>query len=649
MYEIFTGKRPYEATTFEEMARLREKSTPTAPSAHLKDIDPLVERVMLRCLEKNPANRPASALQVAAALPGGDPLAAALAAGETPSPEMVAAAGTKGSLAPWLATSILIAVITLLIGNVFLSEHSQLPNLLPPGKSPEILQEASKNILQKIGYDQQPADSAYWLGVDDGYWSYSSLKPAPDRYRTVNADFPSPSRFFYRRAFQPLQTNFPYWVFQDNPAFGLSGDTIVGLDDRGRLTSLRIAPTLTSGQSSEANNPSDLSSSTAAPNADAPAWVPLFEAAGLDLHNFKEDPADWQAHDPMDQQFAWQDAALGHQIRVQAGTLRGKPVYFRVLAPWNKDSTADYNAGLGAYELSGVLELTFAASLFCLTAFFAYRNIRMERSDLAGAFRGAALLFVAIAIFTILNTHWAGDLSWGWNWWQLAVSRSAGLALQYAALYLGLEPYLRRTWPELLISWSRLLAGGFRNPLVGRDILMGALFGAAAAFLVQLQTALPYWFAIRSVTPVFNYSHGLTYYVGDLIAGIIDPTLNAFGSLTVLFIALKIFRSKGISVLIVGIIWVLFSLQTENPWALLPLSILIAVLMLTCTLRNGVLGLIVALYMRDFIRSHPFTSDFSRWYAPYGVTTLLIALAIALVGFFVAVGGRRIFAEVLQD
>jgi len=46
-------------------------------------VDPGVEQVVFRCLDVDPAPRPASALAVAAALPGGDPLAAALAAGET--------------------------------------------------------------------------------------------------------------------------------------------------------------------------------------------------------------------------------------------------------------------------------------------------------------------------------------------------------------------------------------------------------------------------------------------------------------------------------------------------------------------------------------------------------------------------------------
>jgi serine/threonine protein kinase len=100
MYEVLTGKRAFEAATLPELLKAREEGTLTSPSTLVRDLDPLLERVILRCLEKDPNKRPASALQVAAALPGGDPLAAALAAGETPSPEMVAAAGEKEGLNP---------------------------------------------------------------------------------------------------------------------------------------------------------------------------------------------------------------------------------------------------------------------------------------------------------------------------------------------------------------------------------------------------------------------------------------------------------------------------------------------------------------------------------------------------------------------
>ena len=100
LYELFTGQRALDAQNMAELIAKREQGTITPPTALVRDLDPSIERVIFRCLESDPRQRPASALAVAAALPGGDPLAAALAAGETPSPEMVAAAGQTESVAP---------------------------------------------------------------------------------------------------------------------------------------------------------------------------------------------------------------------------------------------------------------------------------------------------------------------------------------------------------------------------------------------------------------------------------------------------------------------------------------------------------------------------------------------------------------------
>ena len=97
LYELFTGQRAIEAKNVAELVRKREAGI-LPPSQIVRDLDPAIDRAILRCLERDPAERPSSALGVAAALPGGDPLAAALAAGETPSPEMVAAAGSTSAL-----------------------------------------------------------------------------------------------------------------------------------------------------------------------------------------------------------------------------------------------------------------------------------------------------------------------------------------------------------------------------------------------------------------------------------------------------------------------------------------------------------------------------------------------------------------------
>src|SRR6185369_5874020 len=99
LYELFTGKQPYEAKNLQTLVELQEAAHLSSMTSIAADIDPGVEKAIRRCLAPNPAERPASALSVMTLLPGGDHLAAALAAGETPSPEMVAAHGATEGLA----------------------------------------------------------------------------------------------------------------------------------------------------------------------------------------------------------------------------------------------------------------------------------------------------------------------------------------------------------------------------------------------------------------------------------------------------------------------------------------------------------------------------------------------------------------------
>src|SRR5690349_11036710 len=161
LYEILTGKRAFEASTLQELVRLRESGTITNPSTLVRDLDPLIERVILRCLETDPGKRPASALQVAAALPGGDPLAAALAAGETPSPEMVAAAGATEGMKPRRALGLLALTIVGLIGYLFVAEAFRLSNKGVLESPPEVLASRAREIIKQLGFSETPADTAH--------------------------------------------------------------------------------------------------------------------------------------------------------------------------------------------------------------------------------------------------------------------------------------------------------------------------------------------------------------------------------------------------------------------------------------------------------------------------------------------------------
>jgi len=71
LYELFTGRRVFDASSFVEASKLHQRGIPTPPSELRFGFDPGVESILLRCLEKNPADRPDSVEEVSAALAEG--------------------------------------------------------------------------------------------------------------------------------------------------------------------------------------------------------------------------------------------------------------------------------------------------------------------------------------------------------------------------------------------------------------------------------------------------------------------------------------------------------------------------------------------------------------------------------------------------
>jgi hypothetical protein len=633
LYEVFTGKRAFEAATLADLRRAQEHSSPTNPSLLVKDIDPIAERVILRCLEKDPAKRPATALQVATALPGGDPLAAALAAGETPSPEMVAAAGEEGSLSIWKAWSLLAAVATGLILIVFLSQHSSLANLLPIVKSPEVLSERARQIAAKLGYANSPADEGYWFDLDPAYYGYSSRIPAPLRYRGLADEFPFPLEFWYRQSPYALKTHYPFTVTATNPVSFYSGEWRVGMDSAARVNYFAAI----------------------GPQEDATAdqrtldWQTLFTAADLDLQQSHALEAKRLPDVPSDKSFAWETFSHGRRLQIQGASYHNKIVFFHISPPWGQPE----RVGPTQATLASRIGLTiFVATIFVLLAagfLFARRNLKQGRGDLPAAIHVAAVIFAVLLLGQALTTHYALDAEWIFVWFLLSSGLAMTNAVQFALLYMALEPYVRRTWPEILISWSRLVAGNWKSPLVGRDVLIGVLFGVGMLVANYMRVALPYWFSVPDITVAWSGSwREASGFFGSLASNIF-ALMDGIGSLAVVFIVTKITRSKIAALILAGLFGIALNLFGENLPVEIVVASILAILWLTCLMRVGLLAVCVCRFVLFTLTDGLITFDLSRWYAWRGLVELAVVAAITLYGFKVSIGNKSLFGTMLEN
>jgi len=650
LYEILTGKRVFEATTLPELMKLREQGAITNPSTLVRDLDPLIERVILRCLEIDPEKRPASALLVAAALPGGDPLAAALAAGETPSPEMVAAAGETEGMKPLLALGLLGLTIVGLIVYLFIAESTRLSNKGVLENPPEVLVARAREILVRLGYGDPPEDSAYFFGID----TYEHVKhieehdKTPTRWNALATDRPSPVLFWYRQS--PRQMR-PEGFFASggagrvtsfDPPMDKVGMVSVVVDMRGRLVGFQAVP------------PQRDPPVSAAPPAPAPDWSPLFSAAGLDTASFHSAPPEWTPLAWGDTRAAWTGSFTGYEnipVRVEAASYRGKPIYFDLIYPWTEpDRSTPYSPALSQKIWTVTLCFFFFAVLIG-GVLIARHNLLLGRVDGRGAFRLGSFIFVVFLAMWVLRAHHIAALdeidlfviALGWG------LLAAGLV---TLLYLALEPYVRRKEPQTLISWSRLLSGKFRDPLVGHDLLVGSLYGVALVIVeVSDNLILP---LLRKLPPVPNIGHtetllGVRAAIGLLLAYVFFWIVYALGIFFVVFLLRLALRKDWLAGIAAVILFSIPSLNDESPILSFLMAVLIWVSILLVLKRFGLLAMVTGLVVQNVLILFPVTTHFSRWYAAPGLTGLAFIAALSFYGFHTARAGQPIFSGAVLD
>src|SRR5262245_7506594 len=243
LYELFTGQRAIEAKNVAELVRKREAGI-LPPSQLVRELDPSIDRAIARCLERDPADRPASALGVAAALPGGDPLAAALAAGETPSPEMVAAAGETSALRPLAATAGIVTAIVCLVAFAAMSDRALLTSYVPLEKPPEVLTDRAREVSRALGYTDAVADSASGFTPANEYLRFALQRADGAATRTrLRSGRPPGLLFWYRSSPRPLlPTGNNERVAPGDPPFTITGMRNVTLDTGGRLVEFHAVP-----------------------------------------------------------------------------------------------------------------------------------------------------------------------------------------------------------------------------------------------------------------------------------------------------------------------------------------------------------------------------------------------------------------------
>jgi hypothetical protein len=300
--------------------------------------------------------------------------------------------------------------------------------------------------------------------------------------------------------------------------------------------------------------------------------------------------------------------------------------------------------GIGDQGSAIGLTLAYVPLVFAVVA-LAPVTLRSGRADRRGAFLLATTVFAAMMAVWALETRHV----FGADEVQVFTLGVSG-ALYWAALsgfsYLVLEPFVRRHWPAPLISWSRLLVGRWRDPLVGRDVLIGVPAGVWWMVCWMLMHQLPRWVGAAAPEPWWDWWVPNTQvpglWAGNFLMNLVYAfRFGFFYTLLPLLLLRVIFRqplAAGFAFVALNAFCVAYGLGFRTPSLAWPSLVLWQVLLVGTVARGGVLAAVVAHLVLNTLW-FPMTTDPTRDYFASGLLAMAAVVGLALFGFYTATGG----------
>ena len=618
LYELFTGRSAVAAAT----------RPVTPPSEIVRSMHPAIERAIMRCLDRQPDRRPSSALAVSALLPGSDPFGVALFAGETPSPEMVAAAGGVDAAYTARAGVLLLGALLALLGLAgWMIDRSTVAGQTQMRKPAPVLAEYARQVHGLAGAAASAPHEAIGFEYDVGALRWYAAHGGPsESWRRIGAGKPPVVRFWYRASQSRIDPQNPVGpATPTDPPASTPGDVMVELDAEARL--LRFT-----------ERPGSLMSSE--PTRGAPDWPAFFRAAGLDMQAFSIAPSERTPPFFADTVVTWHGNAPmwpGEALRVDAASLDGRPVSFVVTGPWTEWQPPSASV---AARVAEIVSAAIAAGLVITAVWLAVTNVLGSRADREGAYRVAVLAFLLQVVRWVLEPSHSSEPAT--EAFRLYMGLAFGLLFAFVVggAYLGLEPFVRRYWPRALVGWTRLLTGRFRDPVVGRDLLVGTTIGLLGPVIASSYQLVPQalgWQVPAGWLPSLAPAAGLAS-VLPLVPFNVNWSL--VNGLYGMFIMAAMQRAVGSLWIAAPLSVVVFALLGDPNMTidfgqprLLAVLCLQTLPMAVVLLRYGLLAGVAAALAGNFTNNAVFTLDPSRAYFAGSVVQAGLIIVVGLVGW----------------